>query len=145
MSRFRKYPMTGIPWHSQWCFDRVSVQNFSVYPLVVFMPHSKTFPPFCTTYLDTLLIKIPCLCRHELTRTTKFYMHAMRIKGMRLSSGYCRQAMSLIGMFEQCCWGQILSSMNTRLLGNFKWISSSTRTMRTVANIVLISFWDSWT
>ncbi|KAJ7007600.1 COP9 signalosome complex subunit 1 isoform X2 [Populus alba x Populus x berolinensis] len=29
---------------------------------------------------------------HELTHTTKFYMHGMQIKGMPLSSGYCRQA-----------------------------------------------------
>ena len=42
-------------------------------------------------------------------------MHVMQIKGMQLSSEFYRLVMNLIGMLGQCCWEQILLSMNTIL------------------------------
>ncbi|KAJ6971381.1 LOW QUALITY PROTEIN: hypothetical protein NC653_032022 [Populus alba x Populus x berolinensis] len=91
-------------WHTPWGFDWVSFQKFSVYPLVVFMSHSKTFPPFCThlsLYLTDKNI-MPLQARID-SKTKILYARHAGSKGSRLSSGYCRQAMSLIGMFEQCC------------------------------------------
>jgi hypothetical protein len=124
--------VTGIPWPSWWGFwpDHFSVLlgMFSD----CFLVSLPNLSYHCAFYFNILLIRTWCLCRHELTHTTKFYMHGMQIKGMPLSSGYCRQAVSLIGMFGLCCWGQILSNLNTRHLGNLKWISSQ------------LGQWETW-
>ena len=79
----------------------------------------------CLVYLFNRLWPIICPIRLGLIPTTKFYMHDMQIKEMQPSNGFCRQAVNLIEMLDQCCLEQILSSMNTilgQLQGNYEFI-----------------------
>lgn len=98
----------------------------------------------CLVYLFNRLWPIICPIRLGLIPTTKFYMHDMQIKEMQPSNGFCRQAVNLIEMLDQCCLEQILSSMNTilgQLQGNYEFIFPQQCSLKYK---VIFFIWKRW-